>query len=242
MTEIVIRTRGRGILFDNKVIPTLGPEMFSRQHWWDRDLAERAAAGRGTVLFVGETNRNWALRHYHRGGWVGRVLTDHFLWTGEQKTRSFKEWRLLKRLHAEGLPVPRPVAAHYHRTGLGYTADLITERIPNALPLSVHLSGDGVSLEVWHDIGATVRRFHDAGVWHADLNAHNILLDDSHKMYLLDFDRGEIRAESGSWRQNNLDRLERSLNKVSGTMDGVRLADGYRESFLDGYGRLHPTG
>ena len=234
MTDIIIRTKGRGILFDNNVIPTVAPEMFSRRHWWDRGLAERAAAGRGTVLFVGVSQPDWALRHYHRGGYVGRFLTDHFFWAGEEKSRSFMEWTLLKRLHGMGLPVPKPVAAHYARRHLAYTADLITERIPSASPLSAHLAGAGVSLETWHAIGAAVRGFHEAQVFHADLTAHNIMLNDMGKMFLLDFDRGEIRNDE-SWKEDNLSRLQRSLNKIRVTMDDVDLSKGYWESFLEGY-------
>lgn len=48
------------------------------------------------------------------------------------------------------------------------------------------------------------------GVHHADLNAHNILLADDGAVYVLDFDRGRIRAR-GAWENNVLARLHRSL-------------------------------
>ena len=67
----------------------------------------------------------------------------------------------------------------------------------------------------WHAIGSCVRRFHDAGVCHADLNAHNVLLDADGGVHLVDFDRGSIRAP-GAWRTANLARLERSLAKLAG--------------------------
>jgi 3-deoxy-D-manno-octulosonic acid kinase len=38
-----------------------------------------------------------------------------------------------------------------------------------------------------------IARFHRAGVWHADLTAHNILLEVRGVPWLLDFDRGRIR-------------------------------------------------
>jgi hypothetical protein len=50
-------------------------------------------------------------------------------------------------------------------------------------------------------------------VWHADLTAHNILLDAAGVPYLLDFDRGRLRAP-GRWRVGNLARLQRSLRKI----------------------------
>ena len=42
--------------------------------------------------------RQWVLRHYYRGGPIGRLLDDQFLWLGEDRTRCFREWRLLARL------------------------------------------------------------------------------------------------------------------------------------------------
>ena len=77
---------------------------------------------------------------------------------------------------APGLPVPTPIAARYRRRGLFYRADLITQRIENSEPLAARLLKGPLSLTQWIAVGRCIRRFHDAGVCHADLNAHNILL------------------------------------------------------------------
>jgi 3-deoxy-D-manno-octulosonic acid kinase len=60
-----------------------------------------------------------------------------------------------------------------------------------------------------------VRRFHDAGVWHADLTAHNLQINAAGEIFLLDFDRGRRRDAGAGWRQGNLARLRRSLDKIS---------------------------
>jgi 3-deoxy-D-manno-octulosonic acid kinase len=86
----------------------------------------------------------------------------------------------------------------------------------------------------WSAVGRCLRRFHDAGVCHADLNAHNILLDEAGKPFLIDFDRGTRRG-AGAWRGANLSRLRRSLDKLSGA-DGFNLAAW--TALLEGYGRL----
>ena len=65
----------------------------------------------------------------------------------------------------------------------------------------------------WAAIGRCLRRFHDAGVQHADLNASNIMLGEQGEVWVLDFDRGALR-QPGSWRERVLDRLARSLAKV----------------------------
>ena len=62
----------------------------------------RAAGGRGTVAFVRDGERRWVLRHYRRGGLVARLLDDRYLWTGADRTRAFREWRLLRELRAAG--------------------------------------------------------------------------------------------------------------------------------------------
>ena len=53
---------------------------------------------------------------------------------------------------------------------------------------------------------------HDAGVYHSDLNRRNILIDGNADVWLIDFDKCDRRAP-GSWTQDNLSRLHRSLAK-----------------------------
>ena len=72
---------------------------------------------------------------------------------------------------------------------------------------------DALSLLTWVSIGRCIRRFHDLGVCHADLNAHNVLLGEE-TVHLVDFDRCRLRAD-GLWRDGNLVRLRRSLEKIA---------------------------
>ncbi|MGE0081696.1 MAG: 3-deoxy-D-manno-octulosonic acid kinase [Thiohalomonadaceae bacterium] len=174
--------------------------------------AGTAVAGRGTTLFFEHGGLQLVLRHYRRGGLPARFLADRYVWTGLTRTRPWREWHLLAALHARGLPVPRPVAARAVRHGIFYRGDLITERLP-AEPLSAWLRKGTLPADRWRAIGACIRRFHEAGAFHADLNAHNILLADAGAVFVIDFDRGELRAP-GKWREANLRRLERSLRKL----------------------------
>ena len=66
----------------------------------------------------------------------------------------------------------------------------------------------------WFEVGRVVRRFHEAGVVHADLNARNILLDDDGRLHVLDFDRATVAPRSRRRFRANLERLHRSLVKV----------------------------
>lgn len=91
-------------------------------------------------------------------------------------------------------------------------------------------------------IGQTLAAFHGEGVHHADLNAHNILLDSVSgapagavpTAYLLDFDRGCIRRR-GPWENDVLARLRRSLEKIKGQRPDVRFADVEWEWLMEGY-------
>jgi 3-deoxy-D-manno-octulosonic acid kinase len=207
----IVRGPGWGVLYDAVLIATPDASWFDASRWEGR-VAGYAGRGRGRVLFVDSGDAQWALRHYRRGGLLGRLVADRYLWLGAARTRSFREWRMLARLREAGLPVPRPVAAGWRRRGLCYSADLATETIPDAAPLSARLaSGETVD---WRGIGRVLRGFHAAGACHADLNAHNILLDAGGAAWVLDFDRGRFRAP-GAWQARNLARLERSLRKIA---------------------------
>lgn len=238
--EARIDLPGGGILYDPGVAADWSLERFRPAWWAERGrVAGHAPGGRGSVLFVRAANgpgaEEWALRHYRRGGLVARLLHDRFPWAGPGNTRSFREWRLLRGLHARGLPVPRPVAAAYTRAGpVAYTADLLTLRIPGAEPLSARLAREPLPPETWHALGACIRVFHDAGVWHADLNAHNLLLDRDERPWLLDFDRGRIRGP-GPWRARNLQRLLRSLDKIRAADPGLHLAPADWRALIRGY-------
>jgi 3-deoxy-D-manno-octulosonic acid kinase len=65
-------------------------------------------------------------------------------------------------------------------------------------------------------VATAIFAMHEAGVWHADLNAYNILLDPQGKAWLIDFDKGRVRPLlSAERRRGNLLRLRRSLVKVA---------------------------
>jgi 3-deoxy-D-manno-octulosonic acid kinase len=223
------------MLYDGSRLDQMQPEQFEMNYWQSQpNPPELATGGRGTVVFIGGDQFSWALRHYRRGGLPGRVLSDQFLFLGENPTRSFREFRLLAMLYDMGLPVPRPVAARYVRSGAIYRADLITARIPEARPLSSLLDSAELGNEIWANTGKLIRRFHDAGVCHADLNAHNIMVNSSGELFLLDFDRGTIRQD-GQWKQANLQRLRRSLDKISGANPGINVSEADWSRLLEAY-------
>lgn len=169
--------------------------------------------GRGSVYYLTTAAGAAVLRPYRRGGLMARLSRDHYLWFGAEATRPFREFRLTAALFRAGLPVPQPLAACYQRHGLSYQAALLTARIANVETLAERWHRAPTHID-WAALGELIARFHALGIWHADLNAHNILLDESDRAFLIDFDRSRWRALDTSWPTQNLARLHRSLRKV----------------------------
>lgn len=199
-------------------------------------------AGRGaTVLFEAEGQR-MVLRHYRRGGLVRHFSDDLYLRTGLRNSRPWRELALLTRLHAGGMPVPPPIAARVAPTsGLSpwYRGDLVTGYLPGTRSLAEALRDGPLDADTWSRIGNTIARFHSLAVDHADLNAHNVLLDEAGAAYLLDFDRARLRMRPrGRWSHGNLGRLHHSLGKLRraepdfpfGESEWKRLLAGYRSA------------
>lgn len=205
-----------------------------RAAWFDPAEWRRAGAvaietsGRGQVLIVAHGDERWVLRHYRRGGLVARFIDDHYVWTGAERSRAFREWRVLRKLRAAGLPVPNPVAAHVYRTGVIYTADIITAYLPDTQKLSWYISQGRAPSECWRRIGTMIRAVHDHGVDHPDLTAHNVLLDNAGSTFLVDFDNAYVKPP-GDWRRLGMERFNRSLRKVALETGTEFDADAWRE-------------
>ena len=217
MSEAQVQaTRDGAILFDAAACGSERPDAawFDPAHWGAQGRARAYAGGRGGVAFVETPAGACVLRHYRRGGLAARVSTDKYLWTGARRTRPFREFRLLDHLAGSGLPVPAPVAARYVRHGMYYLGDLIVRRIPDVETLAERLDRGALDTVVAGRVGKTIARFHAAGACHADLNAHNVLLDDRNFVSLIDFDRGRLRKPALAWQQANLVRLRRSFDKL----------------------------
>ena len=227
---------GGAMLYNAALARNFSPCWFEPEFWAGRDALTGTARGRGTTHYVRTAGQDLVLRHYRRGGLAARILADRYLWRAEDQTRPFAEWALTHRLHLAGLPVPVPVAARYVRQGRVYRGDIITGRLASAGSLTEALHAGPLPLLTWISIGRCIRRFHDLGVCHADLNAHNVLLGE-HGVYLVDFDRCRLRPE-GLWRDGNLVRLRRSLEKIAYSLPAERFTDADWHALLGGYRQL----
>lgn len=234
--ETIERTGDGAIIYDQKLVPHAAEAHFSARGWKSVKPVENVlhSGGRGNTLILGDGENEFVLRHFRRGGLVGRFVRDAYVWLGEDKTRSFAEWRLLQKMTGMGLPVPRPAIARYRRSGPTYTADIITVRVPDIRSLSARLADGEGDQALWQRIGAGLARFHEHGINHVDLNAHNVQIDGGGNMWLLDFDNASIKPP-GAWQQKNLARLHRSLRKIRQQDPRVNYSEQSWSALIDGY-------
>jgi len=224
----------RHILYDAALIEHPDEALFSPEL---QETRLKTAEGRGEAMFYDYQGLSLVLKHYHRGGLVARISNDRYLRRRLDFTRSFKEWELLSRLQNLNLPAPVPVAASVIKSNLFYQADLITKEITNVTTLADALLEGALEKNIWLAIGACIRRFHEHDIYHADLNARNILVGDS-GIHLIDFDKGAIRYLGDAWKASNLTRLKRSLLKFEAKTEMFHFSEEGWRSLLAGYGSV----
>lgn len=204
--------------FDPHFYPNFELAYFQPEFWQQQGLVIGQSKGRNTVWFIRQQNGKEAvLRHYYRGGLVGKLNKDKFWPEPAAQSRAMAEFSLLWQMRLWGLPVPRPCAALYQKQGFSYSADILIERIPGTTDLAHLLQQRLLTSVEWQQLGALIASFHQHQVYHSDLNCHNILLDQQGQFWLIDFDKCAIRTAADfpdqSWKSQNLQRLLRSLTK-----------------------------
>ncbi len=195
-------------------------------------ITGQAGAGRGNTFFFTLHGQPLVLRHYRRGGLAQKLSRRHYLYTGLERTRAMREFDILLALHRQQLPVSRPYACQVLRQGPFYQASLVTHWLAGrtlAECLSAE-AGSAPTADAWLKTGELIARMHAAGVFHADLNAHNIMLDGERAVSLIDFDRAKVRPlpagnPASGWCLANVQRLQRSVLKVSA--DGEDFSEGF---------------
>ena len=234
------------VLYDDSIIaePTL--QLFDGDYHTNLSALQnnsesesKTGIGRAQVVYFQHQNNyqkfSLVLKHYYRGGLIARPVKDQYLGFNIEKSRAFKEFRLLKKMNELGLPVPDAVAARVEKKLFSYRADLITREIENVKTLADVISEQTLSAVSWKKIGGVIKQFHLHNIYHADLNARNILLTDPEEVYLIDFDNCYIRTGTTSWKVANLARLHRSLKKLKNKIKGFYFDEEHWRCLLDGY-------
>jgi len=202
---------------------------------------ERAAdsfMGRSRVRSVPIDGRRMVVRRYAHGGLFGRFLGDVFI----SPRRAAREVEVARRALEKGVPTAVPIGVRLQRAlGLFFRMDLLSEEIAGAraLPealLTAARNAKPSKGEIIRAVGAALRRLHDAGIYHADLQVRNIVLDDAGRAYIIDLDKAKLKERlSFAERLSNLRRLHRSAVKVGlipsviSNMDVLRFIKAYAD-------------
>ncbi len=196
-----------------------------------------ASSNRGLYpRFPLDTGRRAILKHYRHGGLLARMAGDLFFGL----RRPFLEFQLSERARRAGIPTSTLIAARVRSVAkLFYRGDVLLLEIPGALD-----AGDLVRTppqagrarnRAVRSLASAVRRMHDAGLRHADLNLKNLILSGEQVAYVIDLDRGRFLdgALDADARAANLLRLARSFLKAGGD----RLQSSLPHRFLAAYSR-----
>ncbi|MCY4285686.1 MAG: 3-deoxy-D-manno-octulosonic acid kinase [Thiotrichales bacterium] len=231
-----IEERHQYIVYDKRLLPGFAATLFDPEYLEAEGLLLVAEQGlRGVGWSFAYQDKVFVLRHYRRGGAVSRLNYDSYFGVSRVRSRPACEWRMLCGMRARGLPVPAPAAWRIIQSGLGfYRADLMTLRIPNCTALHRLLLQRKLSESEWRRLGVTLRQFHDNEVWHPDLNASNVLMDDRGQFHLVDFDRARFRRGRG-WRERGILRLWRSLDKQRRLEPSLCCQESDFRALLDAY-------
>lgn len=220
--------------YDATLVSPFEPNLFEPEWLRDEGKLRATSQGRNAAWFLQHESVEMVLRHYYRGGLIGRVNKDLFLRQPVEKSRAMAEFSLLSWMYGKGLPVPRPVAARFSAAGLFYRADILTQTIPDSETLADRLLRAPLEEKHWNSVGEAIAKIHSAGVLHSDLNCRNILMDQSDNAWIIDFDKCE-RRESGAWQEENLARLHRSFVKEKSKHPGLHWDEEVWNALLAGY-------
>lgn len=212
---------------------------FDLQYWMASPGSLALAGGRNASCRFELNGRQLVLREYRRGGMMAALLHDRYLWTGMDNSRPLLESRVVDYAMQNNLPVAPIVAYYIERKGIFYRAAIISSYIENRGTLANVLNREVFPEHDWQRLGRLIRNMHRSGIDHADLNANNILVNKHNQLYLIDFDKARIHQKDGSWQQDNLDRLLRSIRKIQGQQHALtedfHFGEQYWQALLSGY-------
>ena len=186
---------------------------FDLSKWRSETDSVELTGGRGASQKIIIKGESFVLRHYLRGGLIAHLSRDLYVWTGLIRSRPYLETKAIQRALQHDLSVPEVMAYCVKRMGLYYKASIISRFIDNEGTLASYLYDKQLPDSLWSALGSLIKQLHQASIFHADLNANNILIVDG-QFHLIDFDKAEIAPTLANSAEKNVQRLLRSLNKI----------------------------
>ncbi len=202
-----------------------------------------AGRGRGTLRRLALPNgTSLLIRRYRRGGVFRAVNKEKYF----SPYRPLDEIRICREAAARGVPVARAVGAIVEARPPFWLCSLATEEIKDVidlgeyalwLPAAPTREIMAEKREIIEAVGKAVRKMHDAGLYHADLQVKNIMVRRSTtgvEVFFVDLDKSVIKDQiSLKSRVRNLRRLNRSMMKMR--LDPPPIDDDDRRRFLKAY-------
>jgi tRNA A-37 threonylcarbamoyl transferase component Bud32 len=157
------------------------------------------------------------VRHCTHGGILARLLGDVYL----DGNRFLREVAVADALRRRGVPTPEMIAGIRREAFPGiYRAEIVTREVPGARDLAEALRAlppddAAARRDLLGAAARLLRRTHEAGLRHPDLNARNLLVAHDGTAMIIDLDRAEL-ADVLPLRERiaALARLYRSLHKL----------------------------
>jgi len=186
-----------------------------REGWQERLTAPAGASGRGATRAIElPCGRSARLKRLRRGGWAASLWRDRYA----GRERLLDNLRVPLEAARRGVPTAAPLALLIERAGAGlYRAWLAVEEL-DAADLRTRLAaGRPLSTEELGAALSVVRRMHERGIEHRDLNLGNLLVGDGPgpPAFVIDLDGARLHDGPLSFRARlrGLRRLERSYVK-----------------------------
>jgi len=210
---------GRRLLYLRHDLAIDAPLILARIDELDRN--SRAGAGirqSGFALAIGD-RLNLFFRRARRGGLMRLLNRDVYF--GRQ-TRPLRELMIAAEAARRGLPIAEPLGALIEPLAPAVYRGAMLTRTLLGMTLWEFIRTDDdpvVRTHVLEQARRAIERIHQGGLWHADLNLHNLFVTrsgESFAVVILDLDKARLYpgALPPELRQRNFRRLLRSARKL----------------------------
>ena len=158
-------------------------------------------------------------RRARRGGFMRFILSD--LYAGLHP-RPLRELAVAAEARRRGIAVAEPIGAMIQWVAPAVYRGVFLTRLMSGMTLWEFLCADDDEVVRAHVLAQTRREIdtmHQAGLFHADLNLHNLFITNSGEDFaavILDLDKAKLVATPipAAMRQRNFERLARSARKL----------------------------